>query len=269
MELQLFKADTNCSSSLPTLSSNAILPTTLNFHETYPESNTNSLPVSIKMEIDIDSEISADASNTNLLPSIDETSVKSEKLPTENNSDTVPDGLISNESSSTTGSDIENNRTTKFISVVTNNTATSNNTGGCVKPPLKNNTVLNGVNSTKFIKCTDPSGRILLVPQSSLVCLKSQKLNSITAVPSIINNVSEKNNVINVKKPLPSYILKVLPVCSPKVEKKTLCVGNSVALEVNNTLKLNNVDGGKNHLTTVDSVTPKIPSWELEISNIK
>ncbi|XP_054717548.1 LOW QUALITY PROTEIN: YEATS domain-containing protein 2-like [Uloborus diversus] len=81
----------------------------------------------------------------------------------------------------------------------------------------KSSTVPNGI-SAAFVKCTDSEGRVLLVPQSSLLRIKSEK----SAAPKLNNVVVSNNNVSQIKqqsnipqtKPnaaVPSYILKVVP----------------------------------------------------------
>ncbi|KAG8183118.1 hypothetical protein JTE90_024427 [Oedothorax gibbosus] len=258
VELQLFKADANCTSILPTLPSAASFS-----HESNLHSSSNH--VSVKMELDIDSEASVESSNINVLPSNDKSSNKPDKLPEENNSHVLTNGTISHESSSTS-SDIETN--VKSNSVVSGNGPLPNDTVSSTKPTLKNNTVLNGLSNNTYFKCTDKSGRILLVPQTSIVCIKPPHSTSKTTVIAKVNNSPNvKNAVNNVKKPLQSYILKVLPMNS-KVEKKTAKVEKS-ATSVNSKVKLNNDNSDKSNITAIVSASPKKPSWEQEISDIK
>lgn len=92
--------------------------------------------------------------------------------------------------------------------------------------PAAKNQITNGVGT--FIKCTDSQGRILLVPQTSLICMSSVNNNAVvkpfhvtqTVVQSqctsnaelgksILHGVPSSPVSSNAK--LPSYVLKVIP----------------------------------------------------------
>ncbi|XP_021002665.1 uncharacterized protein [Parasteatoda tepidariorum] len=217
----------------------------------------HTLPV--KMEIDIDSESNANDSTVNkkLFTSTESNNVLQEGIET----NLMSNNIFSSEADSK------------------NNTLLANNLP-VNKTPVKKESVPNGI-STAFVKCTDSGGRVLLVPQSSLVCIKTDKLSPNKTNNLLNNNLKPELNVKNSKVIVPSYILKVVPnkdssqkqvIMIPMSDKKV----NSK--EINKPMPIPNEKSLTNNSSEARSLSPiqenigerrkHFKCWEQEVANI-
>ncbi|XP_055952514.1 YEATS domain-containing protein 2-like [Argiope bruennichi] len=273
VDLQLFKADasgSNPCASLSTILSNSSLQSSYNLqqnHVSYNELNADST-IAIKAEPDVESENSVDVSGTDSLMSPPPVqNISNKKLPKENSPDITSNSALSNGSLFDGETNDIPDRTTipkPVVPIVT----LSRNTDTDLKPV--NNFVSNGVN-TAYLKCRDKEGRVLIVPQSSLVCIKSRKLSGKT---STVQTTPDK--LMNSKTSVPSYFLKVVPnqdsgqnqlLLIAMAEKKIQCTDVKMSAEVACQSGL----GFSNDSNSTDSSQKLKPGvfWDEELNNIK
>ncbi|CAL1296824.1 unnamed protein product [Larinioides sclopetarius] len=270
VDLQLFITDVS-GSNLSSLIST--IPSVSSFqqnHISHNESRTNST-VTVKTDPDTESEMSIDVSGTDSTMSpLSVQNVSSKKLPKENSSDNTSSSSLPNGSLlDGVASDVpDRTATPKPVVPIT---VLPKNTDSDSKPV--NNFVPNGV-STTYLKCRDKEGRVLIVPQSSLVCVKSRKLSGKT---SAAQTTSEK--LANSKATVPSYFLKVVPnqdsgqnqlLLIPMAEKKVQCSDLKTSAEVACQSGLTSL-GPSNDGSGTDSSQNSKPGvfWEEELNNIK
>ncbi|GBM95526.1 YEATS domain-containing protein 2 [Araneus ventricosus] len=270
VDLQLFKTDASGSNLGTSLST---IPSSYSFqqnHVSYNESNSNST-VTIKTEPDLESEASVDVSGIDSMMSpLSVQNVPSKKIPKENSSDNTSNSSLPNGSLlDGVASDVPN-RTTIPKPVVPISVL-SKNTDSDVK--AVNNFVPNGVNTT-YLKCRDKEGRVLIVPQSSLVCVKSRKLSGKTSTAQ-----TTPDKLMNSKTSVPSYFLKVVPnqdsgqnqlLLIPMAEKKVQCTDVKTSAEVACQSGLTSL-GLSNDNSGTDSSQKLKPGvfWDEELNSIK
>ncbi|XP_035204449.1 YEATS domain-containing protein 2-like, partial [Stegodyphus dumicola] len=288
VELQLFKQDDKMTipSALPFTETSSICEMH-GSQRNYNLNGTNILEnetsadesISFKMEMDIDS-----SDRSTELPACVKKEVEGDTISNDNDNISANISGDSEKQQCLISQPITANNRSVLSKIAVPSTSL-NNTSVDIAP--KSKVIPNGVNTT-YVKCTDAEGRVLLVPQSSLLCIKSEKLNVSKSTSnmagsntsSCIKPISE--TLTNSNATLPSYILKFVPdqdsgqnqvFLIPVTEKKVQCTETNLLPKVKKEILMKSSNSlEKGRITSkgeipIKSSKPDI-DWEQELDQI-